>query len=404
MNDDQRASDDLLAGLGGAAPGDDPPGAEGRASDEIPGGEDSSSADVADDGQADDADDEAEPQPKRPLSFVAEMVVLFAIALTIALLIKTFVVQPFYIPSGSMENTLLIGDKVLVNKVVYDLRPIGRGDIVVFDGAGSWDPPAPPAPTSSNPLVRAYDDTIGRLVNSIESLFGTSPGQTDYIKRVIGIPGDHVICCNAQGLITVNGVALHEQSYLKPGSVPSTGHFNIVVPPGRLWVMGDNRIDSADSRLHDCAYTDPTAAVTCLPYDRDGTVPESAVIGRAFMIVWPPSRISILRVPSTFGQPALIKPAAGARAAAGAALDAGVSVRPSAPYLPLAGGFAFAIPLALARRRLFTRRRIRARERPRIWARGRPRIRMRAGSGARARLRSRAARPTRTMRPWTRRG
>lgn len=351
MNDEQRAGDDLTAELSGAASGSDLPRPHGQVSDEELGDREQS-ASVAGDAAVDD-DEETEQRPKRPLSFLAEMVVLFAIALTIALLIKSFVVQPFFIPSGSMENTLLIGDKVLVNKVVYDLRPIGRGDIVVFDGAGSWDPPAVPTPASSNPLVRVYDDTVGRLVDSIKGLFGTSPGQTDYIKRVIGIPGDRVICCNAHGQITVNGVPLEETSYLYPGATPSTGHFNIVVPPGRLWVMGDNRLDSADSRLHDCSYSDPTAGVTCVPYDKDGTIPESAVIGRAFMIVWPPSRLRILPVPSTFGQPGLNRQAS-ARAAAD--MDVGVPVRPSAPYLPLAGGFALAIPLALARRRFLARR------------------------------------------------
>jgi signal peptidase I len=362
MNDEQRASDDLLAELGGgAASGHDTPRAEEQASDDMPGADEASpSADVAEEDQADHTDDEDEPKAKRPLSFVAEMVVLFAIALTIALLIKSFVVQPFFIPSGSMEDTLLVGDKVLVNKVVYDLRPIGRGDIVVFDGAGSWDPPAVPTAANSNPVARVYNDTLGRLFNSIEGLFGTSPGQTDYIKRVIGIPGDHVVCCNAHGQITVNGVPLQESSYLIPGASPSTGHFNVVVPPGRLWVMGDNRIDSADSRLHDCSYSDPDASVTCVAYDRDGTVPESAVIGRAFMIVWPPSRIKILPVPSTFGQPGLNKPA-GSHAAA--ELDVGMPVHPSAPYLPLAGGFALAVPLTVARRRLLAGRRARRRAR-----------------------------------------
>jgi signal peptidase I len=356
MNDEQHASDDLLAGSGGATSGGGLPRARGQVGDDgRAGGEASAGAGSADDAQPDPADEEAEQSSKRPLSFVAEMVVLFIIALTIALLIKTFVVQPFFIPSGSMEDTLLVGDKVLVNKVVYDLRPIGRGDIVVFDGAGSWDPPTTPTPASSNPFARVYDDTLGRLVNSIEGLFGTSPGQTDYIKRVIGIPGDHVFCCDAHGQITVNGVPLQEQSYLFPGASPSAGRFNIVVPPGRLWVMGDNRIDSADSRLHDCSYVDATASVTCEPYDRDGTIPESAVIGRAFMIVWPPSRIKILPVPSTFGQPGL-NGSAGAHAAAAAraaaALDTGMPVRPSAPYLPLTAGFMLALPLTLAGRRL----------------------------------------------------
>ena len=156
MNDEQHASDDLLAGRGGATSGGGLPRAQGQAGD---GDEASAGAGSADDVQPDPADEEAEPSSKRPLSFVAEMVVLFIIALTIALLIKTFVVQPFFIPSGSMEDTLLVGDKVLVNKVVYDLRPIGRGDVVVFDGAGSWDPPPPRTPASSNPFARVYATT-----------------------------------------------------------------------------------------------------------------------------------------------------------------------------------------------------------------------------------------------------
>ena len=142
---------------------------------------------------------------------------LFGVALVIALLTKSFVVQPFYIPSASMEDTLLIGDKVLVNKLVYRVRPISRGDVVVFNGTGSWDPQARPPRTSHNPLARMAVATVGWLVSEIEGLFGDIHGQTDYIKRVIGVPGDHVACCNARGQITVNGVALHEKAFLIPG-------------------------------------------------------------------------------------------------------------------------------------------------------------------------------------------
>jgi signal peptidase I len=350
MNDDQRMHDDVLTGSGGAdrmPQSDGPIPADGQV------------------GEQDGDDEAAEEQPEEPTrgrwSFLTEMVVLFAVALTIALLIKTFVVQPFYIPSGSMENTLLVHDKVLVNKLVYHLRPIARGDIVVFNGSGSWDPPVPTAPPSHNPVVRAYDDTIGALVRSIEGLFGTQPGQTDYIKRVIGIPGDHVICCNARGQITVNGVALNEKSYLFPGARPSAEPFNVVVPPGRIWVMGDNRAESADSRLHDCSYNDPQ--VTCLPFDRDGTVPVDKVIGRAFMIVWPPSQFRILPIPSTFDQPKLHQAdgrmSSSVTASALVAGGAGIPVRPSAPYVPLTIGFAGAVPLTVGERwlRLRTRRR-----------------------------------------------
>ena len=294
-----------------------------------------------------------------------ELPVLVIVALIIALVIKTFVVQPFFIPSSSMENTLLIGDKVLVNKLVYHFRSIEPGDIIVFNGVGSWDPAPAPAKPASNPAERAYDATLRPLFRSVAGLFGTPIGQTDYIKRVIGVPGDHVVCCNAQGLVTVNGVALHESSYLYPGAAPSLIHFNHVVPPGRLWVMGDNRQISDDSRMRQ---TDPYF----------GTIPESQVVGRAFLIVWPPSRWRILPIPATFDQPGIDKPAgshsaaaaakagtAGVHGAAGSAarlssaLLGGVTVRPDAPYFPLAAGVAGAFPLTFlerkARRRL-TRR------------------------------------------------
>jgi signal peptidase I len=267
-------------------------------------------------------------------SFWRELGVLVVLAIVIALIIKTFVVQAFFIPSSSMEDTLLVGDKVLVNKLVYHMRPIHPGDIIVFDGAGSWDPVARSARGSSNPVVRAYDDTLLKLFRSLGGLFGTTPGQTDYIKRVIGTPGDHVACCNPQGLMTVNGVPLHEKSYLYPGAAPSQIHFSVTVPKGRLWVMGDNRAVSDDSRLHT---SDPGG----------GTIPENMVIGRAFMIVWPPSRWRILPIPATFDQAGINRPAAAAL---------GAVAGPAAPFLPLAGGFATALPVTLLGRRVRLRR------------------------------------------------
>jgi signal peptidase I len=187
---------------------------------------------------------------RRNRAFWRELPVLFVIALVIALLIKSFVVQAFYIPSSSMENTLDIGDKVLVNKLVYHFRPIEPGDIVVFNGVGSWDAPPPPGHPSSDPLVRLYEVTLVPLYHSILGLFGTAPGQQDYIKRVIGVPGDRVACCTSGGDVTVNGVPLSEQSYLFHRNAPSTSQFSITVPPGRLWVMGDHRSVSYDSRGH----------------------------------------------------------------------------------------------------------------------------------------------------------
>ena len=269
-------------------------------------------------GDSDETEQAAAPPPARKrMSWLTEMVVLVVVALVIALTVKTYVVQPFKIPSASMEDTLLINDKVLVNKLVGRISQIHRGDIVVFNGAGNWDPPVH---QSGNPLDRIYRNILG--------LFGDDSGQVDYIKRVIGLPGDRVQCCDASGLLTVNGVALHERDYLYPGSEPSAIRFSIVVPPGRLWVMGDNREDSSDSRLHDCA----VRGASCEPWDRDGTVPESSVIGRAIMVVWPLSKFKVLSVPSAFSQ-----------------------------AMPLGSGGLLALPLALAGR--LRRRRPRRRSR-----------------------------------------
>ncbi len=279
---------------------------------------------------------------KRSRSAWRELPILIVVALVIALVIKTYVVQPFFIPTSSMEDTLMVGDKILVNKLVYHFRSIQPGDIVVFNGAGSWDPNPSPAKSAANPIVRVYDDTLRRLFDAVAGLFGTPVDQTDFVKRVIGVPGDRVACCNAQGLVTVNGVPLHEQSYLYPGAAPSTIRFNIVVPPGRLWVMGDNRAISDDSRLRQ---SDPG----------HGTIPESEVIGRAFLIVWPPSQWRILNIPSTFDQRGIDKAAHSAAARRAASTTAaellGAPVRPSAPYLPMAVGLASAVPLTWLQRR-----------------------------------------------------
>ena len=275
----------------------------------------------------------------RKRSFWRELPVLVVVALFLALIIKTYAIQAFYIPSGSMQNTLNIGDRVLINKVVYDFRSIHRGDIVVFDGDGSWDLNTP-LPTT-NPFKKFFDN--------LASMVGLAHGGDDYVKRVIGIPGDHVACCDAQGRVTVNGVPLNEQSYLYPGNTPSETRFSITVPPGRLWVMGDHRLVSYDSRGH---VGDPGG----------GTVPESSVLGRAFVIIWPPSRWRFLPIPDTFQQPKLNAAAATAsqNAALAAALDnATIPVRPDGSALPLAFGFAGAVPLTWLQRR--ARRRLSAR-------------------------------------------
>jgi signal peptidase I len=291
-----------------------------------------------------------------------ELPILIIVAIVIAMVIKTFVVQAFIIPTGSMQNTLALQDKILVNKVVYHLRPIHPGDIVVFDGTGSWDAPAPPSSTGANPLGRIYDDTLRKVFDSLGGLFGSPIGQTDYVKRVIGVPGDHVVCCNA-GLITVNGVPLHEQSYLYPGdrsgSAPAgiPGHFNITVPAGYLWVLGDHRGVSDDSRGHEA---DPG----------NGMIPEDQVIGRAFLIAWPPSQWNILSIPATFKQPGItttagaVGPGSAASASAASASAAratagvlrGVTVRPAAPYVPAAAGVMATFPIWWLSRRAAGRR------------------------------------------------
>ncbi len=214
------------------------------------------------------------------------LMIVVLVAIVLMLLVKAFVVQVYRIPSASMEDTLLTGDRVLVSKVVYHFRSIGRGDIVVFSGRGSWGSmsgapdPAPPR----NPFLRLADDLL-----SDAGIYST---QTYYIKRVIGLPGDHVACCT-DGKVTVNGVPLDERSYLFPGALPSATVFSIVVPPGRLWVMGDNRGISDDSRGHMTSAPD------------NGTIPENQVVGRAFLIMWPPPQFGDLAIPGTFQRPAL---------------------------------------------------------------------------------------------------
>lgn len=326
------------AGYFGAVAGDGV-GAHAAAAEPTPDG-----ASAAPGGPSASGSPNAVPAVKKRRSSWRELPILIVVALTIALVVKTFVVQPFFIPSSSMEDTLLIGDKVLVNKLVYHFRSIEPGDIIVFNGVGSWNPAPQPSKPPSDPLVRAYDATLRPLFRSIAGLFGTPIGQTDYIKRVIGVPGDRVKCCNAQGLVTVNGVPLHESSYLFPGAAPSEMRFSIVVPKGRLWVMGDNRTVSDDSRLRQA---DPGG----------GTIPENQVIGRAFVIVWPPHRWRILPIPSTFDQAGITQPRSSAQSRQSAAHETaaaaliGTKIRPGAPYLPLAAGLAGAVPLTWLERR-----------------------------------------------------
>lgn len=217
-----------------------------------------------------------ERRRNRVLLFLRDVVVIVLIAVVVSFVIKTFFVRSFYIPSASMENTLQINDRILVDEITPRFGGYARGDIVVFRDPGGWLPPtvAPPRP----PIVEAWDWLL--------SLVGlAAPDSEDHlIKRVIGLPGDHVVCCNAMGQVEVNGVPIDETPYLKlqPGKpAPEVKEYNVTVPDGSLWVLGDNRDRSQDSRYHS-------------DQPGQGFVPLDNVVGRAFLITWPLGHLGTL--------------------------------------------------------------------------------------------------------------
>ncbi len=214
---------------------------------------------------------------RKPMPFWQELPFLVLIAVVLALLIKTFLVQAFYIPSESMQNTLQVSDRVLVNKFVYRFRDPHRGEVVVFNGV-EWQPEIAVAVPGGN--------VVQRGLRGIASAIGVGPpNEKDYIKRVIGLPGDSVACCDGQGRVTVNDHPLTEPYIFDNTPVHQRAFGPVKVPTGRIWVMGDHRGVSADSRSH--------------IEDRwHGTIPEDHVVGRAFVIVWPIGRASGLPVPS----------------------------------------------------------------------------------------------------------
>ncbi|MEU8620924.1 signal peptidase I [Streptomyces sp. NPDC048623] len=270
---------------------------------------------LADGGSGDDGDDERSGRgghgPNRPRSFWKELPLLIGIALVLALLIKTFLVQAFSIPSDSMMNTLQRGDRVLVDKLTpwFGSEP-ERGEVVVFHDPGGW--------------LEEANTPEPNVVQKVLSFIGLMPSaeEKDLIKRVIAVGGD-TVSCKEGGKVVVNGKELDESAYLHPGSVPCDPAFGPVkVPEGRIWVMGDNRQNSLDSRFH-------------MELQGGGTVSNDEVVGRAVVIAWPVTRWSTLPVPDTFDQPGLSQ----ALAAAPAAL-----------------GFTGALPLVLWRRRKQTAR------------------------------------------------
>jgi signal peptidase I len=212
------------------------------------------------------------------LGAVTEVVVVLGMALVLSLLIKTFLVQAFYIPSPSMEDTLLVGDRVLVSKLTPGPLSLHRGDVIVFKDPGGWLPA----------LTPVDDGPVRHALRSALTFVGLLPQDSGehLIKRVIGLPGDTVACCDSSGRLTVNGKPITE-SYVRSGNVPADKSFTVTVKADNLWVMGDNRSQSEDSRYH---------------RDRnDGQVPMSDVVGKAFVVVWPFDRFGgVVEPPDVF--------------------------------------------------------------------------------------------------------
>ncbi|MEV7773825.1 signal peptidase I [Kitasatospora sp. NPDC086791] len=270
-------------------------------------------------------DEEAKrPRKKRP--FWQELPILLVIALLLSLGIKTFFVQAFSIPSGSMEQTLAIGDRVLVDKLTpwFGAKP-ERGEVVVFRDPGGWLEGAPTADGDS------FTGSVQKALSTVGLM--PSADEKDLIKRVIAVGGD-TVQCEAGGPLKVNGVALDEP-YLFPGSTPCDNDpvGTVTVPKDKLWVMGDHRNNSRDSRWHHNV-------------NGDGFVPVDNVVGRAFVVAWPLSDWSTLPVPDTFD-----KVPAGA---AGAPVEAPTA--PTAPTTPSALALAGVVPVALWRRRRSARK------------------------------------------------
>jgi signal peptidase I len=198
-------------------------------------------------------------------SLLKELPILIVVALVVSLFIKSFLVQFFYIPSGSMENTLQVQDRVAVNKVPFISDNIKRGDVVVFRDPNNW-------------LPENLEDSSNSLISKAKSLLVTvgvlpNPAKQYLVKRVVGVAGDRIVCCGDSGKLSINGVEVTEP-YIYGGDAPSDMKFDVTVPEGKLWVMGDHRGASADSRYHQDDIN-------------SGFVPLKTVSGRVVAVIWP---------------------------------------------------------------------------------------------------------------------
>ncbi|MBS1674970.1 MAG: signal peptidase I [Actinobacteria bacterium] len=226
----------------------------------------------------------AEASRRRPVRrrhgwviFLRDIVVILLIAVLVSFLVKSFVVRSFYIPSGSMESTLLVKDRILVDELTPHWNGYHRGDVVVFKDPGGWLPPAPAQPP--RPALVEAGEWFLTLVGI------AAPDSDDHlVKRLIGLPGDHVVCCNSLGQLTVNGAPVDESAYLKQGVGDTRASgipFDVTVPKNAIWVLGDNRTRSEDSRYHQ-------------DQPGGGFVPMGNIVGRAFLITWPFDRFGLV--------------------------------------------------------------------------------------------------------------